>query len=298
MPTSKRSLKRWQVESPHEQPDLITAMQQRDLNDSEWYAKARLEPILGPLRCIDCPGGTPGLHDFEADLANGTVAAVEVTGDMNADRLALEAELERQNLSSFTAPSLRMSWLVRLSPTARVQTLGEEVRSLLRDLEAVGRRSASDIGDIFEDPYVQRLRDLGVQTVYGYDPKPGQEATVMVSAGTYGGLGWTGSDIDDWLQALLQSPQGVNKLKKLARATTAAQRHLVVVLDAFTPAGLGISLALTARHDRGAAEFQMPSLAPPEPVTHTWILPRVLAREGLIWKREAGWSVFTLPPIS
>ena len=78
----------------------------------------------------------------------------------------------------------------------------------------------------------------------------------------------------------MQSPQGVNKLKKLARATTAAQRHLVVVLDAFTPAGLGISLALTARHDRGAAEFQMPSLAPPQPVTHTWILPRV-------WRRRA-----------
>lgn len=276
----------------------MTAMQQRDMNDSELYAKARLEPILGPLRCIDGPGGTPGLHDFEADLRNGTVAAVEVTGDMNSDRLALEAELERQDLSSFTLPSLRMSWFVRLSPTARVQTLGEEVRSLLRDLEAVGRRSAFDIGDIFEDPHVQRLRDLGVQTVYGYDPKPGQEATVMVSAGTYGGLGWTGSDIDDWLQALLQSPQGVNKLKKLARATTAAQRHLVIVLDAFTPAGLGISLPLTARHDRGAAEFEMPSLAPPQPVTHTWILPRVLAQEGLIWKREAGWSVFTLPAIS
>jgi hypothetical protein len=70
------------------------------------------------------------------------------------------------------------------------------------------------------------------------------------------------------------------------------------VLDAFTPAGLGISLALTARHDRAAAEFQIPSLAPPQPVTHTWILPRVLGREGLIWKREAGWSVFTLPAIS
>jgi len=92
--------------------------------------------------------------------------------------------------------------------------------------------------------------------------------------------GWTGSGIDDGLQALLQSRQGVNKLKKLARATTVAQRHLVVVLDAFTPAGLGISLGLTARHDRGAAEFQMPSLAPPRPVTHTWISP-------WFWRRRA-----------
>jgi hypothetical protein len=225
------------------------------MNDSEWYAKARLEPILGPLRCIDCPGGTPGLRDFEAELPNGTVAAVEVTGNMNSDRLALEADLERQDLSSFTLPSLRMSWLVRLSPTARVQTLGEEVRSPLCDLEAVRRRSASDIGDILEDPCVQRLRDLGIQTVYGYDPKPGQEATVMVSAGTYGASGWTGLDIDDWLHALLQSRQGVNKLKELARATTVAQRHLVV-LDAFTPAGLGISLGLTARDDQAPSSFR------------------------------------------
>jgi len=55
-----------------------------------------------PPWCIDCAGGTPGLHDFEADLPNGTVAAVEVTGDMNSDRLTPEAELERQDLSSFS----------------------------------------------------------------------------------------------------------------------------------------------------------------------------------------------------
>jgi hypothetical protein len=42
----------------------------------------------------------------------------------------------------------------------------------------------------------------------------------------------------------------------------------------------------------------MPSLAPPQPVTHTWILPSVLAQEGLIRKREVGWNVFTLPAIS
>jgi len=47
-----------------------------------------------PPWCIDCAGGTRGLHDFEADLPNGTVAAVEVTGDMNSDRLTPEAELE------------------------------------------------------------------------------------------------------------------------------------------------------------------------------------------------------------
>src|SRR6476620_810550 len=114
------------------------------MDDSEWYAKARLKPILGPWRCIDRPGGHTGLHDFEADLSNGDVAAIEVTGDMNSDRLALEKAVEHHDLSSFTVHSLRMSWLVRLSSTARVQTLGDKVRSLLADLEAAGRRNASD----------------------------------------------------------------------------------------------------------------------------------------------------------
>jgi len=69
----------------------MTAMQQRDMNDSEWYAWN-----LSSARCgaSTVQAEPPGVHDFEADLPNGTVAAVEITGDMNADRLALEAELE------------------------------------------------------------------------------------------------------------------------------------------------------------------------------------------------------------
>jgi hypothetical protein len=225
------------------------------------------------------------------------VAALEVTSDMNSERLALEAEVERQGLESFRLPSLRMCWIVRLSSTARVRSVDKEaLQSLLSDLEVAGKRHASDMGDAFRDPSVQRLRNLAIETVWGYDPKPGREGTAMVRAGTYGAFGWTGSDVDDWLQALLASTQGVNKLKKLARAT-AAERHLVVVLDPFTKAGLGIPVALTDRHDRGAAEFEMPSVAPPQPLTHTWILPRGIADEGLIWTREAGWSTFTLPPI-
>jgi hypothetical protein len=55
------------------------------------------------------------------------------------------------------------------------------VRSLLRDLEAVGRRSASDIGDVFEDRYVLRLRDLGVQTVYGWITRVAGRAGAAIS---------------------------------------------------------------------------------------------------------------------
>jgi hypothetical protein len=48
-----------------------------DLDQYEAWAQDRLTPLLGPLRRIDRRGGPPGLHDFEADLADGSVAALE-----------------------------------------------------------------------------------------------------------------------------------------------------------------------------------------------------------------------------
>jgi hypothetical protein len=78
--------------------------------------------------------------------------------------------------------------------------------------------------------------------------------------------------IDRWLGKFLASAQGINKVGKLGRAQ-AAERHLVIVLDPFSPAGIGIPLALTARHDRGAADYGLPSFIPPEPLTQVWVLP-------------------------
>jgi hypothetical protein len=106
----------------------------------------------------------------------------------------------------------------------------------------------------------------GLESVHALKAKTGCEGGVMVYPGTYGGLGWDGPTIDGWLQAFMTSDQGVNKLSKLGRAT-AAERHLVIALDPFSPAGVGISLALTARHEREAADYAMPSFLPPEPLT-------------------------------
>jgi hypothetical protein len=60
-----------------------------DLDQYEAWAHDRLTPLLGPLRRIDRRGGANGLHDFEADLADGSVAALEVTGEVDARRLDL-----------------------------------------------------------------------------------------------------------------------------------------------------------------------------------------------------------------
>jgi hypothetical protein len=62
-----------------------------DLDPYEAYAQDRLTPLVGPLRRTDRRGGSPGQHDFEADLPNGSVAALEVTVEVDDQRLDLAA---------------------------------------------------------------------------------------------------------------------------------------------------------------------------------------------------------------
>jgi hypothetical protein len=261
-----------------------------DLDQYEAWAHDRLTPLLGPLRKIDQQGGPPGLHDFEAHLPDGSAAAVEVTGEVDAQRLSLASSAERR-LSSITLPNSASLWLVGLAVGARVSAIRpDDLRRLLGELEASGRRNAHDLGD-YRDPFVARLRAFGVESVYAAEAKAGSEGKVIVQAGTYGGWGWDGAAIDRWLAGFLVSDQGINKLGKLGRAR-AAQRHLAVVLDPFSPAGMGIPLGLTARHERGAADYSLPSFAPPEPLTHLWLLPAfTVTREALRWMRDDGWGV-------
>ena len=181
--------------------------------------------------------------------------------------------------------------LVGLAADARISAIKPgELRRLLDELEAGGRRNSYNIGD-HHDPFVARLGALGIESVYAVKAKAGSGGKVMVQAGTYGGWGWDGTAIDRWLGEFLASDQGKNKLDKLGRAK-AAERHLVIVLDPFSPAGMGIPLALTARHERGAADYGLPSFRPPEPLTHLWLLPAFTSpEEVLCWTRDGGWEV-------
>jgi hypothetical protein len=261
-----------------------------DLDQYEAWAQDRLTPLLGPLRRIDRRGGPPGLHDFEADLADGSVAALEVTVEVDDQRLDLAASAERR-LSSITLPNSQSLWLVVLAATARVNAIRpDDLRRLLGELEASGRRDAHDLGD-YRDPFVTRLRALWIESVYAANTRAGSEGMVMVQAGSYGGWGWDEAAIDRWLSEFLGSDQGKNKLNKLSRAQ-AALRHLAVVLDPFSPAGMGIPLRLTARHERGPTDYVLPSLVAPAPLSHLWLLPAFTAREeALRWTGDDGWVV-------
>jgi hypothetical protein len=96
-----------------------------DLDPYEAWARDRLTPPLGPLRKIDRRGGPSGLHDFEADLPSGSVAALEVTGEVDAQRLDLASSAERR-LSSITLPTSDSLWVVSLAADARVNAITPE----------------------------------------------------------------------------------------------------------------------------------------------------------------------------
>jgi hypothetical protein len=264
--------------------------QDDDLDPYEAWTRDRLTPLLGPLRRTDWRGGPSGLHDFEADLPNKSVAALEVTGEVDKKWLELAASAER-HLSSITLPNSRFLWTVRLAAGARVRAIGpDRLLPLLSDMEAGGRRRAQDIGNP-RDPIVDQLRALRVQSVSAVPASAGSEGKVLIRPGTYGGWGWGGPAIDEWLEKFFASAQGVNKLSKLGRAAT-TERHLVIVLDSFSQAGLGVPSGLQTRREPGAAEYVLPSFVPPEPLTHCWLLPAFVETwDALRWTRDGGWAV-------
>ena len=276
--------------------DVVTTRQDDEhLDPYELWARDRLEPLLGSLRVIDKKGGPPRVHDFEADLPGGLVAALEVTSEVESDRLSVASEIRRRGLSRYPLPGLNSLWSVRLTDDARVRNLSrrhDELRQLLSDLEAQGARYAHNMGD-YHNPVVGKLRALGIGSVYRLST--GRGGGVVMGSDAYGGFGWDGPVIDAWLDGLLASSQGINKLEKLDRAEHASERHLVIVVDSFSQAGMGIPLGLTDRDEPGAAPYVMPSLVPPERLTHVWLLPTMTALEGLRWTRDGEWTVLQVP---
>src|SRR5258708_22648532 len=99
--------------------------QQRQPDRYERRARDRLEPILGPLRCIDPGGGPEGAHDFEADLDDGGFAAIEVTGEVESGHRVLESLVRR--LPPVTVPGSRWRVQARRHPRAPEKRLPPRV---------------------------------------------------------------------------------------------------------------------------------------------------------------------------
>jgi hypothetical protein len=131
------------------------------LDEYERWARDFLQPRLGAFRVTD-RGGAQGVHDFEADLPDGSVAAIEVTGEVDAQRRALDAAIERREYSRLEVSTVRKRWIVHLVPNARVASLSSrELSELLAEMEASSTNSPWPSHRAPEGVR-DRLRDLGV----------------------------------------------------------------------------------------------------------------------------------------
>lgn len=172
----------------------------------ERLARDRLEPLLGPLRPIDVTGGPPGLHDFEADLPDGSITAIEVTSEVDRARLDLTASAQRR-LSGLTLPGSNHCWQVGLAAGARVNAISPG--DFARAVERPGRPGAAESHEHRRLPGPVRRAAWDAwhrETVYAFKAKPGRGGTVKVGPGVYSGRGWGRAAIDAWLGSFLASP--------------------------------------------------------------------------------------------
>jgi hypothetical protein len=111
---------------------VTTRPDDEHLNDDELWARDRLEALLGSsLRVTDQRGGPPELHDFEADLPGGLVAAIEVTSEVERERLDLAASAQR-HLSGLELRSSDQCWQVGLASDATINAIDPGELNCLR----------------------------------------------------------------------------------------------------------------------------------------------------------------------
>jgi hypothetical protein len=225
------------------------------LSGDERWLRHRLESAIGPTRVTDLKGGPPGQHDLEADLADGTIAAIEITSEADQARLSVQAAAKR-HLAAVTVPGSQFAWLVNVTPPADVRALRKAsgLVALLTDMEQQGESSVTTMSD-YRSLWRERLEALGLQSVHGFAGTAHSGAVYVVPSFT-GGWGWVRATADRWITDFLATELGKSKLVKLARAA-ASERHLVVLIHPDTEAGLGMVVS-----------DELPSVVPPAPLTH------------------------------
>jgi len=158
-------------------------------------------------------------------------------------------------------------------------------------MERQGYSQASALSD-YRDPWRDRLNALGIQFVHGF-PGTAHSGAVYVVNDVVGGWGWVRETADNWISDFLASKLGKNKVDKLARAV-ADERHLAVLIHPDTDAGLGIAAATADLLD-GSGGGDLPSVVPPSPLTHLWLIAPTVPTRAFRWARISGWAAVRLP---
>ena len=217
---------------------LASAQALTNMPAEERRAAELLKELLGGEYTPRDTDGAQGMHDFDLRLDDGSIFAVEVTTDASRVDRAFRHQIDQIN--PHEVPGLTRVWHVDVSSPGdgpddqqashrRVKALQAQLPAILRQLEGADLTTLRVPPSPHRDNHAAhaKLRELGVQLCFSFDPAPDEKAQVFFGQASFGGS--TGpSMIADAVNESLP-----NKVKKLldAKAAGAAEAHLFLWLS-------------------------------------------------------------------
>lgn len=244
--------------------------------DEEAHAAEVLVAIHGGTTVPrDQGGGALATHDFDVQMEDGKVLAVEVTRFNLERELQQQAEIRRINPRF---PGLRFNWQLGVIGTVDIKRLRREAPSIVVDLEARGIRSLhldsrSAVGG---DTVLAHLRSMGVRLLYTLDRADSRGGNLDI--GSAPSVGSSTPDVATDVAELMARRRG--KAEKLA-AATADERHLFVWVETS-------QLSAIAAMGTGVLPTRAPAL--PEAIDVVWLATGYEHPRVWQYNRRVGWS--------
>ncbi|MDP9333258.1 MAG: hypothetical protein M3Q30_08130 [Actinomycetota bacterium] len=223
-------------------------MRRRPWDEEANAAEIVCAQLGGVAHQIDTGGGPEQLHDFDVELPDGTMVAVEVTRHNVPLSLGVLAELDKRD---WHFPELRNVWVVDMIPVYSVGLVHRQIAGLLLELETARIDRLLVRGVLFDATLhddeiddderedrelldrtgtratAERLRDLGARLVYCLTEAGSHGGEVIMSEAGQGGS--TGpSVIIEMIERHASRPDNV---KKLVGASDRSERHLFVWVE-------------------------------------------------------------------
>ena len=252
--------------------------------DSEEAGKQLMERVLGgKARRHDRNDGEPK-HDFDICMPDGSVIALEVTQDMAQARENQRGALEKLR---WQFDQLGREWFVDIFDNARVNDLHARLPELLGQLERKGiaelnvPRVAGDHDERTDARTLCEFRYLGVLSCRSYEP--GDDSVGAVRTNQFVDAVWGDAKSVAAVVVRHVSERRDNACK-LARAASAAERHLLIWVD---DAMLAASAAMQVGERKGLLPSEVPGL-PPE-IDVVWLA--LAMADPIVWRLDsAGWE--------
>lgn len=167
----------------------------------------------------DGHGAPPSTRDFDIELPNGDLIALEVTQEARPAILAQRAYEAKQD-RTFT--ELKHDWVVNVREPCDLDRLRREILGVVVPIEAEGREVWIDGRDALAPDHAALLRSLGVRMLY----RQGQAEPGSIVLGSAAVAGSTGPNlITKVVEKHANAPDNV---KKLRAADDVVERHLLI----------------------------------------------------------------------